>query len=549
VTDTIKTPAESPAVKPQGLLRSSAIYAALTLVSRFMGLARDLVITARLGASGIIAADAYYTALAFPNLFRRMFAEGAFAAAFVPDYAKKLAAEGEEVADRFAADALATMAAATVAITIACQLAMPWLMRVYSYGFLANPAKFKLAVILTQITMPYLPCMVIAALFAGVLTARGRFIIYGFYPTILNLVMLAAVLPQHDPTRAAYAASFGVVIAGVGQAALCWWGAHRTGARIHPRHLKLTPEIKALLRRMVPGVIASSTTQINIFISTMLASQVPGMRVWISIAERFYQLPLSLVGVAIGVALLPRLSTALHKGDGADAQGAMDQAIVFALALTLPAAAALMAMPGYLVDGFFARGNFNHHDAASSAALLFHYGWGLPAFVLIKILQPAFFARGDTRRPMNYSLLSVVVNIGLGVGLFFTIGFRGIALATAVASWITVAQMAVQLWRTNTWRPSARASGKMIRVAVASAALGIALALASHFRPALEAPLAGLSLGPLGAKEITVLLVCLAGAALYPLLLFAFGGVTPAEARAALNRRKGDVNVETPDLP
>jgi putative peptidoglycan lipid II flippase len=559
VTETTKTPAKKasgtpPAAKPatpkpQGLLKSSAIYAALTLVSRFMGLARDLVITAKLGGSANIAGDAYYTALAFPNLFRRIFVEGAFSAAFVPDYSKRLEAEGKEAADRFAADALATMAAATVAITIICQLTMPWLMRVYSYGFLANPEKFKLAVILTQITMPYLPCMVIAGLFSGVLTARGRFIIYGFYPTILNVVMLAAVLPQHDPTRAAYAASIGVIVAGIGQAGLCWWGAHRTGARIHPRHLKLTPQIRALLRRMVPGVFASSATQINIFISAMLASSVPGMRVWLNIAERFYQLPLSLVGVAIGVALLPRLSTSLHKADAADAQGAMDQAIVFAMALCLPAAAALMAMPGYLVEGLFAQGAFTVSDAHASAALLFHYGWGLPAFVLIKILQPAFFARGDTRRPMNYSLISVAVNVALGVTLFKTIGFQGIALATAAASWLTVLQMAAYLWRTHTWRPSAKASGKMIRVAISSAALGAALAVASHFRPLLESPLAHRHLGPLHAKEITVLLVCLAGAALYPVLLFAFGGVTPTEARAALKRRKGDVNAESPDVP
>ncbi|WP_293906240.1 lipid II flippase MurJ, partial [Phenylobacterium sp.] len=177
-----------------GLLRSSAIYSALTLVSRFLGLARDLVITARLGASQTIAADAYFTALTFPNLFRRMFAEGAFAAAFVPDYSRRLAADGKAAADAFAADALATMAAATVVITVLCELAMPWIMRVYSYGFLSNPAKFKLAVALTMVTMPYLPCMVIAALFAGVLTARGRFIVYGFYPTLLNVVMLAVVL-------------------------------------------------------------------------------------------------------------------------------------------------------------------------------------------------------------------------------------------------------------------------------------------------------------------------------------------------------------------
>ena len=151
------------------------VYSALTLVSRFMGLARDLVITARLGASQTIAADAYYTALTFPNLFRRIFAEGAFAAAFVPDYARRLEAGGD--ANQFAADAVATLAVATIIVTLACQLAMPWLMILYSPGYVADPAKFKLAVILTQITMPYLPCMAIAALFAGVLTARGRFVI------------------------------------------------------------------------------------------------------------------------------------------------------------------------------------------------------------------------------------------------------------------------------------------------------------------------------------------------------------------------------------
>jgi putative peptidoglycan lipid II flippase len=546
--DPVPPPAAAPA-RGGGLLRSSAIFSALTLVSRFLGLARDLVITAKLGASQTIAADAYYTALTFPNLFRRMFAEGAFAAAFVPDYARRLEADGQAAADRYAGDALATMAAASVAVTVACQLAMPWIMRVYSYGFLATPEKFKLAVILTQITMPYLPCMVIASLFAGVLQARGRFVIYALYPTILNVVMLAAVLPQHDPTQAAYAASWGVIVAGVSQAAVCWWGANRLGARIHPRALKLTPQIRALVRRMVPGVIASSATQINLFISAILASSVPGMRVWLNIAERFYQLPLSLVGVAIGVALLPRLATSLQREDHADTQGAMDQAVVFGLALSLPAAAALMGMPYYLTDGFFARGAFTSGDAASAAKLLFHYGWGLPAFVLIKILQPAFFARGDTRTPMNYSLISVAVNIVLGVALFYTIGFPGIAFATAAASWITVAQMMLRLHAKDLWTPSARATGKMIRVALASAGLGAVVAAAAHFRPLLEAPMAGRALGPLGAKEVTVLALCVAGAAVYPLLLFAFGGVTPAEARAAFRRRKGDVAAPAADLP
>ena len=265
--------------KQGGLIRSSAIFASLTMVSRVMGLVRDLVITARLGASQTIAADAYYTALAFPNLFRRIFAEGAFAAAFVPMYSRKIAGEGEAAADNFAADAAATVAVATVAVMLAAQLAMPWLMYVINPGYADQPEKFRLSWMLTQVTMPYLPCMALAALFSGVLNARGRFIVSAAYPTILNVVMLAMVLPQHEPVRAAWWASAGVVIAGVGQAAICWWGARRSGARLRLVRPRLTPDMRRLIRLAVPAAIANSATQINIFISGILASQIAGMRV------------------------------------------------------------------------------------------------------------------------------------------------------------------------------------------------------------------------------------------------------------------------------
>ncbi len=534
-----------PAASKGGLIRSSLIFSALTLVSRFMGLARDLVITARLGASLTIAADAYYTALAFPNLFRRIFAEGAFAAAFIPTYSKSLAKDGEAGADRMAADALATVAAITVALTVIFQLAMPWLMFVINPGYADDPAKFRLAVILTQITMPYLPCMAIAALFSGVLNARGRFVVSGLYPTILNAVMLVIVWPQTDPVRAAYAASIGVVIAGVAQAGLVWWGAAKSGARIRPRLPRLTPEVKALLKLAAPAAIANSATQINLFISGVLASQVAGARVWMNVADRLYQLPMSLVGVAIGVALLPRLSKALQKGDHDDAQAAMDQGMVFALAFSLPAAAALMAMPVYLIDGLFTRGAFLATDAAATGSLLFHYGWGVPAFVLLRILQPAFFARSDTRTPMRFSLISVAVNIVLGLALFRVIGVSGIAAATSIAAWISVLQMVASLVRGGQWTPTAKATGKMLRVLAASITLFLGLFLATRFRDVIEAPFAHIHFAGFHAKEIGVLLLCAAGAVTYPSLLMAFGGLTPAEIKTALRRKKSD----PPSLP
>ena len=215
---------KAPAAQSSGLIKSSLIFSSLTLVSRIMGFLRDLAVSYRMGASATPAADAYNTALAFPNLFRRIFAEGAFASAFVPAYSKALEADGEEKADKLAGDAMATLAAATILITLVCDLAMPWLMYVINPGYASDPVKFKLAVLLTQISMPYLPCMAIVAHLSGVLNARGRFIFSAAAPTLLNLVMLIAILPQKDATSAAVAASIGVIVAGVSQAAMLTWG-------------------------------------------------------------------------------------------------------------------------------------------------------------------------------------------------------------------------------------------------------------------------------------------------------------------------------------
>ena len=359
VEPVVQPPAASTTVKGGGVMRSSAIFSAMTLLSRLAGFARDVVISAALGASAGPAADAYNTALNFPNLFRRIFAEGAFAAAFVPAYAKTLKTEGEAVADQVATDALAAVAAVTVVLTIVAQLTMPWLMTVINIGFLDDPARFKLAVILTQITMPYLPCMAIASLLSGVLNARGRFIVSGAYPILLNLIMLAAVIPaQGDQIGAAYAASWGVAVAGVAQAGLCWWAARKAGANIRLTMPKLTPAVKAIIITAVPAAIGNSATQINVFISQNLSSFVAGGRTWLATADRLYQLPLGLVGVAIGIALLPKLSAAVASQDHNQQQASMDEAVALSMALTLPAAAALMAMPYFLIDALFTRGAF-----------------------------------------------------------------------------------------------------------------------------------------------------------------------------------------------
>ncbi len=540
LSEAIARPATHAAIAPPGpagrplgqggpsLIRSSMVVSSLTLVSRVMGFARDIAVSYTMGASHGYAADAYNTALAFPNLFRRIFAEGAFAAAFVPAYSKALARDGEEVADKLAGDAMAVLAAATIALTIVAQLAMPWLMYVIAPGFADNPAKFKLTILLTQIAMPYLPCMAIYAHLSGVLTARGRFVIYALAPTLLNVGMLIAVLPTHTARAAAIAASWGVLGAGVAQVALLTWGVKKSGAAVHWSLPRLTPEIKALIGKAVPGAAAASATQINIFISGILASQVNGARSWLAVADRLYQLPLGLVGVAMGVALLPRLSQAVQAHDQVGADHAMDEAVGFSLALTLPAAAALVAMPFFLIDGLFTRGEFKTLDAVQTAHALLYYGLGTPAFVLNQLFTRAFFARGDTKTPMRYAIASVAVNIVAGLLLYRLIGFAGIAAATALAAWLNVTLMAATLQRSGDYVPGFEVIVRIRKLIAASVVMGLFMGALSWFRPHYQ--------HLLFRKEAAVVLVVLAGASAYVALLFAFRALTPAEVRGAFKR-------------
>jgi putative peptidoglycan lipid II flippase len=524
--------------KSGGVMRSSAIFSGLTLVSRLAGFARDIAVTAFLGASAGPAADAYNTALSFPNLFRRIFAEGAFAAAFVPAYARKLQKDGAPAADKVATDALAVLAVVTLALTVVAQLAMPWLMMAINIGFLDDPARYRLAVILTQITMPYLPCMAIAALLSGVLNARGRFIVSGAYPILLNVIMLAALLTfRGDQVQAAYAASWSVLVSGVAQAGLCWWAVRRAGANIRLRLPRLSPEVKAIIITAIPAAIGNSATQINVFISGNLASFVDGGRTWLATADRLYQLPLGLVGVAIGIALLPKLSSAVASEDHAQQQASLDEAMVLSMALTLPAAAAIMAMPLFLIDGLFTRGEFLAFDAVNTARALFQFGWGVPAFILIRILAPAFFARQDTRTPMKYALISVAVNAVLALGLFGAgLGVSGIAAATSAAAWTNAGLLALTLWRRDHYRPGPSAVSRLFRVLIASIVLGVILFGAQWARPMIEAPIAAVL--DHGAKEIALIGVTGVGGLVYLILLFVTRAVTIGEVKGLIRRER-----------
>ncbi len=517
------------------LVRNTLVQSGLTLFSRVLGFGRDVVLAAKIGAGPV--GDAFFAALMFPNLFRRFFAEGAFAQAFVPSYARTLEAEGPEAAEKVAGEAMRVLFAVTAGITIIAQLAMPWIMIIFMGAYLDQPDIFNLAVLLTQITMPYLTCMALAALLGGVLNSSGRFALTAGAPTLLNVCIIAAALLAGDKTETARFAAIAVTLAGVLQAALLFWGVSRQGVKLSLIGVpKLTPNVKRIMGLAVPGAIAASGMQINVLISQALAGLETGARSWLQYADRLYQLPLGLVGVAVAVAILPRLSRAARSDDGPGAQKLMDDGVALAMALTIPAAAALLIVPNFLLDGLFARGAFTGEDARLAASALIHFAWGVPAFVLIKVLAPAFFAREDTKTPMRYALVSVVVNIIIGSALFFGLkqmgqpGFPGLAIATSIAAWANAGLLALTLHRRGIYTPGPVLLGRLIRVALAVAVMSaLVWYLSGPWRVELLA-LVG------GSRLLGVVALIGAGGVAYGVAALLFGAVRVRELAGAFRR-------------
>jgi len=518
------------------LLRSTAVVGGFTLVSRFFGVARDILLAARLGAGPV--ADAFLVALQFPNLFRRIFAEGAFNSAFVPLYARRLEGEGAEAASQFARDVISMLATFVLVLVVAAQIAMPWLMYALGPGFIADPDLFAFAVLMTQITMPYLLCMSVAAMLSGVLNSHERFAAAAAAPVLLNVVLIALLMldrgERHD---LALYLSAGVTFSGVLQVIWLWMAAQKAGVRLGFHRPRLTPGVRRLIVLGLPGAAAAGVTHINQLISGSIATLQEGARSWIYYAERLYQLPLGVIGIAMGVALLPMLAKRLRAGDETGALAGQNRAIEISMALTLPAAAALMAIPALIVTGLFERGEFNPEDSANTALALAIYAAGLPAFVLIKVFSPGFFAREDTMTPMKFAALSVVLNIVIGVTLFFgPMKFAGLALATSLAGWINALMLAGTLVRRNQFEIDARLKSRLPRILAACAAMAGALWAAAGPGAAYGLAIAE-SLVPEALAPLTYMLVLVAlGAAVYGLAAIAFGALRPSELISAMRR-------------
>ena len=457
------------------LLRNFATVGGATAASRVLGFARDVLIAGFIGTGPV--ADAFFVAFRLPNLFRRLFAEGAFNSAFVPLFARSLEEDGREGARRFAEEILAALFWLLVALTAIAEIAMPGLVWVLAPGFADDPAKFDMAVLLSRITFPYLLCMSLIALIGGILNTFNRYTASALAPVLLNIVMIIvlgviAVFRLDASGTSGIVLAVGVALAGVVQLLSLIYALRRFGFPMKLRRPRYTFAVKRLWKLGLPGAIAGGITQINIAVGTIIASTQAGAVSYLYYADRIYQLPLGIVGIAIGVVLLPDLSRLLRSGNSRGALTTQNRALEFGLALTLPAAIALIVIPYPIVDVLFQRGAFTAHDAAATTAALAAYGIGLPAFVLIKVFSPAFFAREDTATPMWFAGVGMVVNVAGALLLAPVLAHVGIALATSLAGWVNAALLIGTLWRRGEFVPDASLRKRLPLLVLASVLMG-----------------------------------------------------------------------------
>ncbi|MGN6551102.1 MAG: murein biosynthesis integral membrane protein MurJ [Pararhizobium sp.] len=515
------------------LVSKFATVGAATLGSRLLGFARETLMAAALGAGPM--ADAFYAAFRFPNLFRRLFAEGAFNAAFVPLFAKEIEAGGVDGAKRFSEEVFGILFTVLLGLTIVMELAMPLLVATIIAPGFDDAAKIHLTIRLAIVMFPYLMCMSLTAMMSGILNSLHRYFAAAIAPVFLNIVLIGVlgygIAIGMGPRAIAHAMAFGVLVAGILQLLVVYIGVRQAGIRIGIRRPRMTPSVWRLLALALPAAATGGITQINLVIGQMIASAKPGAISVLQYADRVYQLPLGVVGIAVGVVLLPELARALKAGHMRDAANLQNRSLEFALFLTLPAAGALLVIAPQIVRVLYERGAFSPTTTHSVAAALSIFGLGLPAFVMIKAFTPGFFAREDTRTPMVFAGISVLVNVTLALTLFPRIAEAGIATAEACAGWLNAVMLLTTLIRRGHWQLDAALIRRVPRIAVAVVVMALGLAFALRYAEPYLTPQS-----PLLVQAPALGTLILGAMVVYFVLVFAIGGADMSMIRRNLDR-------------
>ncbi len=458
------------------LLRAATTVGSYTAVSRIFRLIREILLSHVLGAS--VITDAFVVAFKFPNFFRRFFAEGAFHAAFVPQFAGKLVdsefSSGQKAAQALAQNVFSCLAWFLFFFVVLVEVATPYLIPILAPGFTTTPERMELAITFTRITFPYILFISLSALLAGVLNSLDRFAAAAATPVLLNLMMIAG-LGLYIPLNMepGIAVCWSVFLAGIVQFVWLYQACRRVHFRFWLTWPSLTQDVKKVLKIMLPGTIGAGVMQINLFIDMMLASLLPtGSLSYLYYADRLNHLPLSIFGVAIGTALLPSLSRYWRQGDHHQAHHNQNLALEFALQLTIPAATGLIVLSYPLIDLVFGHGHFTHQDVQATAPVLAAFALGLPAYVAGKVFATTFFACEDTKTPVQVAIVCILVNFCLN--LLFIPFFKhiGMALATSAAAWINTFILALLLKQRGLFHFSYSLMNSTFRIGAASLLMG-----------------------------------------------------------------------------
>ncbi len=517
------------------MLRALFSVGGFTLMSRVLGLFRDILIARYLGTTAY--SQAFMAAMRLPNMFRRIFGEGAFNTAFVPLFNRELTDHGQEEARVFASNAFSWLATILFIGTVIIIPGMPWFAKILVAGF--EPEKYAITVTYARIMFSYLMCLALSAHLSGVLNSLQKFSLPAFAPVLLNvlmLVVLGVMVPyahmQGDLYQIGFWLSWAVAAAGFAQLGMLWAACHKNGMAIALVRPRMSPRIKRLLIIMGPAVATAGVQQINATIGFQIASMQDKAVSFLGYADRLYQLPNGMIGVAFGVVLLPQITRLVRSGKEDEAGNGIAKGIGLAMLLTLPAAAALVAAGDSYVAALFQRGKFTDADTVATGWAVAAYGLGLPAFVLTKVLLPGFFARENTRTPLKLAGITVVVDVVAAVGLYFVfkrwgLGHVGIALATSIASWVNVYLLSRGL--RGFVKVDAKLWAKLLRTLLAAVLMGVCVFFAARILgPWFD--------GPEWQKWTAAVLLSLIGGLVYGGLALGLKATSLSELKAGFRR-------------
>jgi putative peptidoglycan lipid II flippase len=460
------------------LAKSFTIVGSATLVSRVTGFARDMLVAAVLGATAI--ADAYVAAFLIPNLFRRLIGEGAFNAAYVPMFARRQAEGGPQSAAAFAEAALSVFLGIGVLVLVSAEFLMPAIIGVVAPGFHGTPEKFHDAVAFGRIVLPFVAIILVVAVYTGTLNALGRFVVAAWAPVLLNLFLIGVLLYAlahglRGTREAGFLLVWTVVLAGAVNLVIVATAVWLAGYRIAPNGPRLDADVKRLVVMALPGIAIAGAGHVNVVVAAQLSSGIPSAVSWLYFAERIFQLPLGFVAAAIGVVLLPAVSRHLAEGDSRSAREAESRALEFALLVALPAAMALAMLAKPIVSILYERGAFTARDASAVASVLRALAFGLPAFVMVKVLLPAFLAREDMKGPLMAALSGVIVNVIVALVLLPALGPVAAAMGVSASAYVNAGLLYVMLVRRGRFRLDRLAGERLPRIVLVCLLTGAAI--------------------------------------------------------------------------